>query len=61
MNAYPLRNIPDELWHRVKVRATTEDVSMRDVILAGLERYAAGKLEVQATLPLPRERKKKTK
>src|SRR5262245_2837823 len=24
MDAYLLRNIPDDLWHKVKVRATTE-------------------------------------
>lgn len=45
MDAYPLRNIPDDLWHRVKVRAMTDQISVRDVILAGLKRYAADGLE----------------
>ena len=45
MDAYPLRNIPDDLWHRVKVRAMTDQVSVREVILSGLRRYAANGLE----------------
>jgi len=45
MDQYPLRNIPDDLWHRVKVRAMIDKVSVRDVIIAGLRRYAAGGFE----------------
>jgi hypothetical protein len=41
MDPYPLRNIPDDLWHRVKQRAMTDQISVRDVILLGLRRYAA--------------------
>jgi len=42
MDAYPLRNIPDDLWQQVKVRALTEKLTVRDVIMRALERYAAG-------------------
>jgi plasmid stability protein len=45
MDAYPLRNIPDDLWHRVKVRAMTDHLSVREVILAGLRLYAAEGLD----------------
>jgi len=50
MDAYPLRNIPDDLWHRVKVRAMIDKISVREVILAGLARYAADGLDALETL-----------
>jgi plasmid stability protein len=49
--AYPLRNIPDDLWHAVKVRALSEKISVRDVIVAALQRYAAGDFDVDASTP----------
>jgi len=45
MTPYPLRNIPDDLWHRVKVRAMTDGVTVRDVIELGLKVYDTRGLE----------------
>lgn len=53
MIAYPLRNIDDDLWHRVKVRAMTEKISVRDVLVAALERYAAGDFDAIEAPPAP--------
>ena len=49
MDAYPLRNIPDDLWHRLKVRAMIDQISVRDIVLAGPRRYAADGLGPSAT------------
>lgn len=38
---YLLRNIPDELWIRVKRRAASEGRPLRFIILKLLEYYAA--------------------
>jgi plasmid stability protein len=57
MDAYPLRNIPDDLWHRVKVRAMTDRISVRDVILAGLRCYAAGGLEALVDEATPTQKR----
>jgi hypothetical protein len=40
MATYLFRNIPDELWHRVKVRAAIDGQTMRQVLLDALEQYA---------------------
>ena len=40
MSIYLLRDIPDELWHRVKVRAAIDGQTIRQVLLDALERYA---------------------
>ena len=40
MASYLLRDIPDELWHRVKVRAAMDGLTMRQVLLDALEEYA---------------------
>lgn len=50
MDAYPLRNIPDDLWHAAKTRALADRVSLRDVIELGLQRYAADGFESAALL-----------
>ncbi len=42
---YLLRNIPDDLWVRVKRRAEKEGHPLRYVIIKLLERYAAHGLE----------------
>lgn len=38
--AYLLRDIPEDVWQRVKRRATKEGRSLRFIILALLKRYA---------------------
>ena len=40
--SYTLRNVPIELWRRVKQRALDNDTSARDVILTALEEYLGG-------------------
>jgi len=40
MDQYPLRNIPDDLWRAVRVRTTTDGISIKDVIVRALELYA---------------------
>ncbi len=40
MSIYLLRDIPDNLWHRVKVRAAMDGRTMRQVLLDALEQYA---------------------
>lgn len=40
MRTYLLRNIPDDLWIRVKRRAAREGRPLRFVIVKLLERYA---------------------
>jgi len=41
MTAYNLRDVPDELWQKVRVKAVQEKLKVREVILAALKRYAA--------------------
>jgi hypothetical protein len=57
MEAYPLRNIPDDLWRAVKVRAMTDAISVRDVILLGLQRYAKDGLPALGKAPEKKHRK----
>ena len=40
MHAYSLRDVPDDLWHKVKLRAVQDRLKVRDVIIAALKRYA---------------------
>ena len=40
MRTYLLRNIPDDLWIRVKRRAAQEGRPLRFIVLKLLERYA---------------------
>jgi hypothetical protein len=42
---YLLRNIPDDLWIRVKRRATKDGHPLRFIILRLLERYASRGLD----------------
>lgn len=42
MANFILRKFDDALWHKVKVRAVTERMSLRSVILALLQMYAEG-------------------
>lgn len=44
---YLLRNIPDELWIRVKQRATREGHPLRFIILKLLEHYAKNGLNLK--------------
>jgi len=37
---YLIRDVPVTLWRTAKARAALEGVSMRDVLIAGLEDYA---------------------
>lgn len=41
MKFYLVRDIPDELWVRVKRRARSEGRSLRFIVLELLKRYAA--------------------
>lgn len=38
--SYTLRDIPDEVWHRVKVRAQIERRSLKSLLLEWLQSYA---------------------
>ncbi len=38
--SYTLRDIPDDVWHRVKVRAQIERRSLKSLILEWLQSYA---------------------
>lgn len=38
-----LRDIPPDLWRRVKARAALEGTTLRALFLAFLEKYAAGR------------------
>jgi len=40
VDQYPLRNIDDALWHAVRVRTTTDGISVKDVIVRALQLYA---------------------
>lgn len=42
MANFILRKFDDSLWQRVKVRAVTEQMSLRGVVLALLAMYADG-------------------
>lgn len=45
MKFYTVRNIPDNLWLRVKRRAASEGHTLRWIILNLLEAYASGKID----------------
>ncbi|HMF95116.1 MAG TPA: hypothetical protein VKE96_12510 [Vicinamibacterales bacterium] len=45
MISYPLRQVPDEVWHGAKIRATIDGVAVRDVIVLILQAYGARGLE----------------
>jgi hypothetical protein len=40
---YILRDVPDEIWRKVKARAALEGMTIRGVIVALLKEYAAGR------------------
>ena len=42
MANFILRKFDDDLWQKVKVRAVTEQMSLRSVVLALLQMYAEG-------------------
>lgn len=42
MASYTMRTIDDALWRRVKTRAVSEGVSLKDVVVALLRMYADG-------------------
>ena len=46
MGAYILRTIDPELWRRVKMRAASDMLPLRTIILELLHRYAEGKIHV---------------
>jgi plasmid stability protein len=41
MKAYPLRNVPADLWRAVKIRAAQEGRSIREIIIDALRQYVA--------------------
>lgn len=49
MPSYILRTIDPELWERVKARSVEDGVTLRNIILALLEMYADGKINVRTT------------
>jgi len=57
MDQYPLRNIDDELWRKVRVRTTADGISVKDVIVRALELYAK---DGQAALWPDKQPKRKT-
>jgi hypothetical protein len=54
MSSYILRNPDPELWERVKARSVDEGIPLRAIILALLELYAAGKINVKASITASR-------
>jgi len=40
MDQYPLRNIDDDLWRRVRVQTTADGISVKFVLVRALELYA---------------------
>lgn len=54
MPSYILRDIDPALWGRVKAQADADGVYLRETILALLEMYAAGKINVKATVKASR-------
>ncbi len=39
MSTYLLRNIPDDLWRRVKAQAALEKITIRDMIVNQVEEW----------------------
>ncbi len=54
MPAYILRDIEPKLWGRVKAQAETDGLYLRETILALLELYASGRINVKATVKASR-------
>jgi hypothetical protein len=48
MAAYILRNITPELWQRVKARAESEQLPLRQLLLHLLRGYADGEITISA-------------
>lgn len=46
MPSYILRTIDPDLWARVKTRSEADQIPLRAIILALLELYASGKVNV---------------
>jgi hypothetical protein len=55
MSSYILRKLPDEVWEKVKIRAKSEDLPLRRVILALLGLYADGLVDVVTVASRPRQ------
>jgi plasmid stability protein len=47
MANFILRKFSDELWARVKVRAESDGLSLRGVVLALLRGYADGEIHIR--------------
>ena len=47
MANFILRKFDDKLWQKVKVRAVTEQLSLREVALRLLAKYAENKVSVK--------------
>lgn len=47
MSSYILRTIDPDLWARVKTRSESESLPLRAIILALLEMYADGRINVK--------------
>lgn len=54
MPSYILRTIDPDLWARVKTRAESDGIPLRAIILALLEMYADGKVNVKSIVKASR-------
>jgi len=50
MPSYILRTIDPDLWARVKARSETDQIPLRAIILALLELYADGRVNVRSSV-----------
>jgi hypothetical protein len=50
MPSYILRNYDEKLWARVKKRAEADDLPLKAIIVALLELYADGKVNVTSVV-----------
>lgn len=46
MSDHLIRKVPDDLWQRVKARATAEQLPLRQLLLHLLRSYADGDLSI---------------
>lgn len=56
MASYILRTIDPDLWTRVKARSEADGIPLRAIILALLEMYAAGKINISSSVTASKRR-----